>query len=149
VRDGRPWFDWPSAPETIELTLAEVDKMTRRHAALNIFMLADGDRLTASVDDVPKRNGGRVLRPRRSAWANTWSATSSAPAVRDAKTKDFIAPDGIGLTVLAEDKDSVADPAYAPFAERRAMKIDLIAWASQPFANYLSQQHGIPGLGVA
>ena len=68
-RDGRPWFDWPPAPETIELTLAEVDKMTRRHAALNIFMLAEDDRLAAFVDNVAKRNGGRVLRaiPERSA----------------------------------------------------------------------------------
>jgi len=61
-RDGRPWFDWPPAPETLELTLAEVDKMTRRHAALNIFMLAEDDRLSAFVDDVARRNGGRVLR---------------------------------------------------------------------------------------
>jgi uncharacterized protein with von Willebrand factor type A (vWA) domain len=61
-RDGRPWFDWPPAPETIELTLAEVDKMTRRHAALNIFMLGEDDRLSAFVDNVAKRNGGRVLR---------------------------------------------------------------------------------------
>ena len=61
-RDGRPWFDWPPAPETLELTLAEVDKMTRRHAALNIFMLAEDDRLSAFVDNVARRNGGRVLR---------------------------------------------------------------------------------------
>src|SRR5262249_32358765 len=61
-RGGRPWFDWPRAPETLELTLAEVDKMTRRHAALNIFMLAEDDRLSAFVDNVAKRNGGRVLR---------------------------------------------------------------------------------------
>jgi len=60
-RDGRSWFDWPPSPETLELTLAEVDKMTRRHAALNIFMLADDARLTAFVDNVAKRNGGRVL----------------------------------------------------------------------------------------
>jgi uncharacterized protein with von Willebrand factor type A (vWA) domain len=61
-RNGRPWFDWPPSPETLELTLAEVDKMTRRRAALNIFMLADDDRLSAFVDNVAKRNGGRVLR---------------------------------------------------------------------------------------
>jgi uncharacterized protein with von Willebrand factor type A (vWA) domain len=61
-RDGRPWFDWPPSPETLELTLAEVDKMTRRRAALNIFMLADDDRLSAFVDNVARRNGGRVLR---------------------------------------------------------------------------------------
>ena len=61
-RDGRSWFDWPPSPETLALTLAEVDKMTRRGAALNIFMLAEDDRLTAFVDNVARRNGGRVLR---------------------------------------------------------------------------------------
>src|ERR1700728_972792 len=60
-RHGRYWFDWPPSPETVELTLAEVDKMTRRHAALNIFMLADDARLSAFVDNVARRNGGRVL----------------------------------------------------------------------------------------
>jgi uncharacterized protein with von Willebrand factor type A (vWA) domain len=60
-RDGRSWFDWPPSPETLELTLAEVDKMTRRHATLNIFMLADDARLSAFVDNVARRNGGRVL----------------------------------------------------------------------------------------
>ena len=60
-RDGRYWFDWPPAPETLELTLAEVDKMTRRRAPLNIFMLADDEGLTAFVEEVARRNGGRVL----------------------------------------------------------------------------------------
>jgi uncharacterized protein with von Willebrand factor type A (vWA) domain len=60
-RDGRSWFDWPPSPETLELTMAEVDKMTRRRATLNIFMLADDERLTSFVDEVAKRNGGRVL----------------------------------------------------------------------------------------
>jgi uncharacterized protein with von Willebrand factor type A (vWA) domain len=62
-RDGQYWFDWPPAPETLELTLAEVDKMTRRRAPLNIFMLADDEGLTAFVEEVARRNGGRVLRP--------------------------------------------------------------------------------------
>jgi uncharacterized protein with von Willebrand factor type A (vWA) domain len=61
-RDGTSSFDWPPAPETLELTLAEVDKMTRRHAALNVFMLAEDEGLSAFVDDVARRNGGRVLR---------------------------------------------------------------------------------------
>ncbi|MBO0838581.1 MAG: VWA domain-containing protein, partial [Actinobacteria bacterium] len=61
-RDGRFWFDWPPSPETLELTLAEVDKMTRRRATMNIFMLADDERLTSFVDEVARRNGGRVLR---------------------------------------------------------------------------------------
>jgi uncharacterized protein with von Willebrand factor type A (vWA) domain len=61
-RDGRFWFDWPPSPETLELTLAEVDKMTRRRATMNVFMLADDERLTAFVDEVARRNGGRVLK---------------------------------------------------------------------------------------
>ena len=61
-RDGRFWFDWPPSPETLELTLAEVDKMTRRRATMNIFMLADDERLSSFVDEVARRNGGRVLR---------------------------------------------------------------------------------------
>jgi uncharacterized protein with von Willebrand factor type A (vWA) domain len=61
-RDGSSWFDWPPSPETLELTMAEVDKMTRRHATLNVFMLADDERLTSFVDEVARRNGGRVLR---------------------------------------------------------------------------------------
>jgi uncharacterized protein with von Willebrand factor type A (vWA) domain len=60
-RDGQPSFDWPPAPETLELTLAEVDKMTRRHARLNVFMLAEDEGLSAFVDEVARRNGGRVL----------------------------------------------------------------------------------------
>ena len=61
-RDGQSWFDWPPSPETIELTLAEVDKMTRRRATLNVFMLAEDERLTTFVEEVARRNGGRVLR---------------------------------------------------------------------------------------
>ena len=63
-RDGQSEFDWPPSPETLELTLAEVDKMTRRRATLNIFMLAEDKRLTAFVEEVARRNGGRVLRAR-------------------------------------------------------------------------------------
>ncbi len=61
-RDGQFWFDWPPSPETLELTLAEVDKMTRRRATMNVFMLAEDVRLTAFVEEVARRNGGRVLR---------------------------------------------------------------------------------------
>jgi uncharacterized protein with von Willebrand factor type A (vWA) domain len=63
-RDGSFEFDWPPAPETLELTLAEVDKMTRRHATLNVFMLAEDERLADFVDEVARRNGGRVLKAR-------------------------------------------------------------------------------------
>ena len=58
MRDGAAGFDWPPSPETLELTLAEVDKMTRRGATLNVFMLADDD-AAAGV-----RRGGRPAQRR-------------------------------------------------------------------------------------
>src|SRR5690606_10939178 len=59
LRNGHSAFEWPPSPETLELTLAEVDKMTRRRATINVFMLAGDDRLKDFVDEVARRNGGR------------------------------------------------------------------------------------------
>jgi uncharacterized protein with von Willebrand factor type A (vWA) domain len=61
--DGTPWFDWPPTRETITATLAQVDRMTRRGAAINVFALDDDPRLMAFVDEIARRNGGRVLAP--------------------------------------------------------------------------------------
>ncbi|MGZ4589624.1 MAG: vWA domain-containing protein [Actinomycetes bacterium] len=58
-----PWFAWPPEPETIALTVAEVDRMTRRGASLNVFQLDDDPRLTAFVQELARRNGGRVFLP--------------------------------------------------------------------------------------
>jgi len=63
MRNGRSAFEWPPSADTLELTLAEVDKMTRRRATINIFMLAGDDRLKEFVDEVARRNGGRVFSP--------------------------------------------------------------------------------------
>ncbi|MEV0614972.1 hypothetical protein AB0I81_16725 [Nonomuraea sp. NPDC050404] len=63
LRNGRSAFEWPPSHETLELTLSEVDKMTRRRATINIFMLAADDRLKEFVDEVARRNGGRVFSP--------------------------------------------------------------------------------------
>lgn len=63
MRNGHSAFEWPPSPETLELTLAEVDKMTRRRATLNVFMLAADERLKEFVDEVARRNGGRVFSP--------------------------------------------------------------------------------------
>ncbi|MEU7899014.1 hypothetical protein AB0B45_39925 [Nonomuraea sp. NPDC049152] len=63
MRNGRSAFEWPPSPETLELTLAEVDKMTRRRATINVFMLAADERLQEFVDEVARRNGGRVFSP--------------------------------------------------------------------------------------
>ncbi|MEV0998265.1 hypothetical protein [Nonomuraea sp. NPDC050202] len=63
MRNGQSAFEWPPSHETLELTLAEVDKMTRRRATINVFMLAADDRLKEFVDEVARRNGGRVFSP--------------------------------------------------------------------------------------
>ncbi|MEV4566924.1 hypothetical protein AB0K12_24425 [Nonomuraea sp. NPDC049419] len=63
MRNGRSAFEWPPSHETLELTLSEVDKMTRRRATINVFMLAADDRLKEFVDEVARRNGGRVFSP--------------------------------------------------------------------------------------
>jgi len=63
MRDGHPYFCWPPAPETLELTMAEVDRITRRGTTINVFMLDDEPRLMAFVEELARRNGGRVFSP--------------------------------------------------------------------------------------
>ncbi len=63
-RDGQSRFAWPPEAETLASTVAEVDKMTRRKAALNVFVLGDDPRLREFVEDVVRRNGGRMFAPR-------------------------------------------------------------------------------------
>jgi uncharacterized protein with von Willebrand factor type A (vWA) domain len=63
LRNGAVHFDWPPSRETVQLTLAEVDKMTRRGATINVFQLDEDPRLTAFAQEVARRNGGRVFMP--------------------------------------------------------------------------------------
>jgi uncharacterized protein with von Willebrand factor type A (vWA) domain len=63
TRDGYADFCWPPLPETLELTLAEVERITRRGATINVFMLDDEPRLVEFVEHLAERNGGRVLAP--------------------------------------------------------------------------------------
>ena len=60
-RDGYADFCWPPMPETLELTMAEVERITRRGATINVFMLDDEPRLVAFVEHLAERNGGRVF----------------------------------------------------------------------------------------
>ena len=61
TRDGWADFCWPPTPETLELTMAEVERVTRRGATINVFMLDDEPRLLAFVEHLAARNGGRVF----------------------------------------------------------------------------------------
>jgi uncharacterized protein with von Willebrand factor type A (vWA) domain len=60
---GRPWFEWPPLPRTLELTLAEVLRLTKRGATINVFMLDDEPRLIRFVQTLARLNHGRVFAP--------------------------------------------------------------------------------------
>ncbi|MEO9140031.1 MAG: VWA domain-containing protein [Jatrophihabitans sp.] len=65
--DGFADFAWPPTRETLVATLAEVERCTRRGATINVFMLDDDPRLVAFMQDLARRNGGRVFQPKRGA----------------------------------------------------------------------------------
>ena len=43
--------------------MAEVERITRRGATINVFMLDDEPRLVEFVESLAARNGGRVFAP--------------------------------------------------------------------------------------
>ncbi|MEV4705214.1 hypothetical protein [Actinoplanes sp. NPDC049316] len=61
--DGEAFFTWPTTPETVRLTVQEVDQLTRYGATLNLFMLGEDPGLRRFVDAVAQRSGGRVFSP--------------------------------------------------------------------------------------
>ncbi|MGI8664643.1 MAG: VWA domain-containing protein [Jatrophihabitans sp.] len=61
--DGFSDFSWPPSAETVAATLAEVERCTRRGATINIFMLDNERRLVDFMQDIGRRNGGRVFLP--------------------------------------------------------------------------------------
>jgi len=61
TRDGWADFCWPPMTETLELTMAEVERISRRGATINVFMLDDDPRLVDFVEHLAERNGGRVF----------------------------------------------------------------------------------------
>ena len=61
--DGGWWFDWPPSSETIAETVAQIDAMTRRKVVISWFRLGDEPRLARFLDEMARRNGGKVLAP--------------------------------------------------------------------------------------
>lgn len=61
--DGHAAFDYPTSPQTLRATIAEVDRLTGLRAAFTFFVLGDDPRLAAFLDGVAKRCGGRVVAP--------------------------------------------------------------------------------------
>ncbi|MGA8115465.1 MAG: VWA domain-containing protein, partial [Actinocatenispora sp.] len=61
--DGTAAFRYPPEPETLRVTLAELDHLARLGAAVTVFMLGEDPQLRAFVDLVARRTGGRVVTP--------------------------------------------------------------------------------------
>ncbi|HEX9342394.1 MAG TPA: VWA domain-containing protein [Actinomycetota bacterium] len=61
--DGVPWFQWPPLPRTLELTLAEVLRLTKQGITINVFMLDSEPRLVRFVQALARLNHGRVFSP--------------------------------------------------------------------------------------
>ncbi|MBP8919525.1 MAG: hypothetical protein KBG85_07465 [Micropruina sp.] len=60
---GDAWFDWPTAPETVALTVVELDKAARLGAAPIFFRLGDDPGLERFLGQLARRSGGRVVAP--------------------------------------------------------------------------------------
>lgn len=61
VAGGEPFFCYPPAPETIQLTLAEVARATREGIRINTFMLDATGYLRDFVERMTKMNRGRAF----------------------------------------------------------------------------------------
>jgi len=61
--DGHAEFDYPTSPETLKATVAEIDRLTGLRAAFTFFVLGDDPRLAVFMDGIARRCGGRVVAP--------------------------------------------------------------------------------------
>ncbi|HEX2301842.1 MAG TPA: hypothetical protein VHH34_25610, partial [Pseudonocardiaceae bacterium] len=61
--DGEAVFAYPPLPDTLAMTVREMDTLTRNGAAVSIVMLGQNPQLAAFVHALARRCGGRVLDP--------------------------------------------------------------------------------------
>ncbi|WP_454698516.1 vWA domain-containing protein [Arthrobacter humicola] len=61
--DGDSWFDYPPAPETIRVTIAELDRLGRAGTQATFFRLGDDPGLERFVQRMARRIDGRVVAP--------------------------------------------------------------------------------------
>ncbi len=59
--NGRPFFNYPPVPETIEATLREVMRCTRDGIRINTFMLDPNSHLKSFIEKLSSMNGGRAF----------------------------------------------------------------------------------------
>ena len=61
IENGEPFFDYPPAPRTIEMTLREVQRCTKENIRINTFMLEDNYYLREFVERMMHMNRGRAF----------------------------------------------------------------------------------------
>jgi uncharacterized protein with von Willebrand factor type A (vWA) domain len=61
--EGESWFSWPPDPETIRVTVAELDRLGRAGTQATFFRLGDDPGLERFVQRMVRRVGGRVVAP--------------------------------------------------------------------------------------
>lgn len=61
--DGQPFFFYPPHPQTIGLTVRELDHISRMGAQVTFFKLGDDAGLARFIDQIARRIGGRVVSP--------------------------------------------------------------------------------------
>jgi uncharacterized protein with von Willebrand factor type A (vWA) domain len=63
IGGNQPFFRWPTVPETVRATIAQVDELVRYGATINTFILGEDPGLARFVDALARRAGGRVFTP--------------------------------------------------------------------------------------
>ncbi|MEV7635884.1 VWA domain-containing protein [Pseudarthrobacter enclensis] len=61
--DGDSWFNWPPDPETIRVTVAELDRLGRSGTQATFFRLGDDPGLERFIQRLARRVDGRVVAP--------------------------------------------------------------------------------------
>ncbi|QCB96322.1 VWA domain-containing protein [Arthrobacter sp. PAMC25564] len=61
--EGESWFSWPPDPETIRVTVAELDRLGRTGTQATFFRLGGDPGLEQFVQRMVRRIGGRVVAP--------------------------------------------------------------------------------------
>lgn len=63
LADGESWFSWPPDPETIRVTVAELDRLGRAGVQATFFRLGGDPALERFVQRIARRIDGRVVAP--------------------------------------------------------------------------------------
>ena len=86
LADGESWFSWPPDPETIRVTVAELDRLGRAGTQATFFRLGDDPGLERFVQRMARRIDGRVVAPEAGDLGPPSSGSTSAPTSAAAPT---------------------------------------------------------------